>query len=115
MKTIVLTILLALPALAQEKSLNCDNRGQNRGKVTHCEMREQSVAFGGSLSVDAGVNGGVSVKGWDNTGVLVRARVEASAADDATAAAIVTQVRVDVSAGQVSASGPARASDEGWS
>ena len=115
MRTIVLTILLALPALAQEKSLNCDNHNNNRGRVTHCEIREQSVGFAGRLAVDAGVNGGVSVKGWDNAGVLVRSRVEASGADDASAAAMVSQVRVDVSAGQVSASGPAQPREDSWS
>jgi DUF4097 and DUF4098 domain-containing protein YvlB len=114
MRIIALTILVALPALAQEKTLNCENHN-NRERITHCEIREQPAAYSGRLSVDAGVNGGVSVKGWDNAGVLVRAKVETSAADEATAAAIASQVRVDVSAGQVSASGPWRSREESWS
>jgi hypothetical protein len=108
MKTITLILIAALPAFAQDKKLACENRGSRDGRVTHCEMREQSVGFAGRLSVDAGANGGVSVKGWDSAGVLVRARVEAQAADEATAAALGSQVRVDTSAGQVGASGPAQ-------
>ena len=121
MRTIALTFCLAaLPAAAQlrgqEKSMSCDNRGYNRNNmVTHCEIREQTVGFAGRLAVDAGVNGGVTVKGWDNAGVLVRAKVEGSAPDEASAASLVTQVRVDVSAGQVSASGPTVSRDAGWS
>jgi len=121
MKTIALIFGIAtLPIMAQrtqEKSLSCENSSRNQSRmVTHCEMREQSVGFAGTLTVDAGVNGGVSVKGWDNAGVLVRAKVEASAPDEASAASLGTQVRVDVSAGQVSASGPAQSGDNGgWS
>jgi hypothetical protein len=113
-KTITLILIAALPAIAQEKKLNCENRGNQSGRVTHCEMREQSVAFAGRLSVDAGTNGGVSVKGWDSAGVLVRARVEAQAGEEGAAAALGAQVRVDVSAGQVSASGPAQSHDANW-
>src|SRR5579863_946790 len=74
MRTIALTFCIAaLPIMAQrtqEKSLSCDQRSHNQKFVTHCEIREQSAAFAGTLTVDAGVNGGVSVKGWDNAGVL---------------------------------------------
>lgn len=115
MKTIGLAIFLAaLPAMAQRKSLNCEN-GNHGDRARHCEMREQSVAFAGQLTVDAGTNGGVSVKGWDNAGVLVRSRVETQANDQPTADAMASQVRVDVSAGQVSATGPTTSRDSGWS
>ena len=71
-----------------------------------CEMREQTIAYGGRLSVDGGNNGGVSIKGWDNGSVLVRSKVEAWGADDASAKTIASQIHVDWSAGQVKASGP---------
>ncbi len=113
-------IIAALPAVAQrngsqERALACDGDRNNGRQARHCEMREQNTGFAGRLTVDAGVNGGVSVKGWDQPGVLVRAKVEANADDVATAQNIVSQVRVDLSAGQVSASGPAQANHQGWS
>src|SRR5277367_6526976 len=94
--------LAALPLLAQDKTLNCNNRDYNQRKqVTHCEMREQTVGYAGRLSIDAGTNGGVSVKAWDGGSVLVRSKVEASGDDEGAAAGVTSQIRVDVSAGQV--------------
>jgi len=103
----VLLALAAATAFAQTKSLTCDNENRhNDRQVSSCEMREQTIAYGGRLTVDGGVNGGVSIKGWDNTSVLVRSRVEAWGPDDATAKMIAAQIHVNWSAGQVSASGP---------
>jgi hypothetical protein len=107
-------LIAALPAAAQQKSLNCDDRNSNNKQVTHCEMREQTVAYAGRLNVDAGVNGGVSVKGWDGGSVLVRAKVEASGDDDAAARAVVSQISVNTSAGQVTATGPEQSKGHGW-
>jgi Putative adhesin len=111
--------IVALPAVAQpgqERALSCNDRNNNNSRnVSHCEMREQNLGFAGRLTVDGGTNGGVSIKGWDQGGVLVRARVEAQGEDEATAASMVAQVRVDVSAGQVSASGPDQSRGRGWS
>src|SRR5271170_5577216 len=77
----VLTIAFgALPARAQ---LSCDSKGFNQDHmVTHCEMREQTVGYAGRLSVDPGMNGGVSIKAWSNANVLVRSKVESAASDD---------------------------------
>jgi hypothetical protein len=103
----VLIALATVTAFAQTKSLSCDNNNSgNDRQARSCEMREQTVAYGGRLTVDGGTNGGVSIKGWDNGSVLVRSRVEAWGADDSSAKSIVSQVHVDWSAGQVKASGP---------
>lgn len=117
---VIAVIAAALPAAAQrgqnQGSLNCDQRSYNRNRqVTHCEIREQTLPSAGTLSVDAGMNGGVSVKGWDQTSVLVRAKVEASGLDEASAAGLASQIHIDSSAGQVSANGPEQARDAGWS
>ena len=113
----VLAVIAALPALAQRNqgSLSCNGNNNNGRQFRHCEMREQPGSFPGRLTVDAGMNGGVTVKGWDQSGVLVRSKVEASADDEATAQSIVSQVHVDFSAGQVSASGPTMANHQNWS
>ncbi len=108
-------LMAAWPAAAQQKSLSCDDRNFNNDKqATHCEMREQTVAFAGRLAVDAGVNGGVSVKGWDGGSVLVRAKVEGSGNDDAAARSVVSQIVLNTSAGQVAATGPEQSKDHGW-
>lgn len=112
----MVAFMAALPMAAQEKTLSCNDRNHNGKYVSHCEMREQTVGFAGRLSIDAGTNGGVSVKGWDNASVLVRSKVEASAEDEGSAAAAVALVRVDTSAGQITASGPEQTKGNGgWS
>jgi DUF4097 and DUF4098 domain-containing protein YvlB len=121
MKTTILTLAIlacALPVSAQreEKSLSCDNKSFNQSKmVTHCEMREQTVAFAGRLAVDPGTNGGVSIKAWDNGTVMVRSKVEASAQDDGSAQILGSQIHVDTSAGVVRAMGPEQGKSQNWS
>ncbi len=116
MKLIVLIPLVAaaaLPAAAQDRTLSCEDRSSSN-RPAYCEMREQAVPFAGRLSVDAGRNGGVSVKSWDNASVLVRAKVEASGDDPAAARAAVSQIALNLSAGQVSATGPDQSSGHAW-
>ncbi len=109
-----------VPLLAQlqdnsEKQLTCQNGGYDSDRARHCEIREQSVAGIGRLSVDAGRNGGATVKGWLRGETLVRARVEASADSEAAAAALASQVSIDTSGGQVHAIGPESLNNSGWS
>src|ERR1700733_13887735 len=85
--------LAAATAFAQNKSLTCENENHRNDQITSCEGREQTIAYGGRLTVDGGVNGGVSIKGWDNASVLVRSKVEAYGPDDASAKATAAQVR----------------------
>src|SRR5436305_4164902 len=87
-----------VPLLAQlqdnsEKKLSCDNNGGfDSDRERHCEMREQTLPSIGRLGVDAGHNGGVTVKGWLRSDVLVRARVEASAENKGAAAILASRV-----------------------
>jgi DUF4097 and DUF4098 domain-containing protein YvlB len=112
-------LLASLPAFAQmrdntDKQLDC--RGNWGGRdARSCEMREQTMAVSPSLSVDAGANGGIQVKGWSKPEVLVRARVEAWAADDARAKSIASQVKVVTQSGRIFAEGPSDLRREGWS
>jgi DUF4097 and DUF4098 domain-containing protein YvlB len=109
-----------VPLLAQlqdnrEKEMACQNGGYDSERARHCEIREQSVPAMGSLSVDALRNGGVTVKGWRQSSVLVRARVEASGETEAAAATMASQVWIDSSGGQVRAMGPESVNNSGWS
>src|SRR5262245_3318258 len=87
-----LAVLSASSTFAQmqdnrEKQLNCNENGDRYGdrRARKCEVREQTLASVRQLSVEPGRNGAVSVKGWTQGDVLVRARLEAWAASDAEA------------------------------
>ena len=108
------------PLLAQlqdnsEKQMTCQNNGNNGDQARRCEIREQSVASIGRLSVDAATNGGVTVKGWLQNNVLVRARIEAKGETEGAAANMVSRVSIDASGGQVRATGPESANNSWWS
>jgi len=110
----------SVPSLAQlrdnsEKQMTCQNGGYDTDHARHCEIREQSLPSIGRLSVDAGRNGGTSIKGWLRSDVLVRARVEASADTEAAASMLASQVSIDGSGGEVRAMGPESANNSSWS
>src|SRR5258707_2460178 len=98
-----------------EKKLTCSNGSYDSDRARHCEMREQSLASIGRLSIDASPNGGATVKGWLRGDVLVRARVEASGETEGAAANMASRVMVDGSGGQVRATGPESANNSWWS
>ena len=69
-----------LPAFQPKPALNCNNQNGDQRRASFCEVREETVAAaGGVIGVDARQNGGISVKGWDRSDVLVRAQVRTSA------------------------------------
>jgi hypothetical protein len=108
--------LTAATAFAQTKSLACDQTSRHESnQVNRCEIREQTIAYGGRLSVDGVRNGGVSIKGWDGAGVLVRSKVDAWGKDDGAAQIVMSQVHVDFSAGELRASGPEHLENQWWS
>lgn len=96
-------------------SLRCSDNWSSDRLVNHCEVREQTIASTGSLTVDARKNGGVSVKGWDRNDVLVRARVNGVAPTQAEAEAMAKQVIVQTGGGKVYADGPQARTDYHWS
>lgn len=110
----------SLPLLAQlqdntAKEMTCDNGNRDGDQARHCEIREQTLPSMGSLNIDAGQNGGVSVKGALRSDVLVRARVEAWADTAASAATLASRISIDTSTGQLKAIGPESADNSGWS
>jgi DUF4097 and DUF4098 domain-containing protein YvlB len=120
MKTLKMLLSVALATAAfgqmqdnQAKQLSCENGGYD-DRAKYCEMREQLVPAVGSLNVDAGRNGGATVKGWSGSEVLVRARVDSWGSTDAEAQGLAGQVFIDSSGGHVQASGPQAANNAGW-
>ncbi|MDQ3010879.1 MAG: DUF4097 family beta strand repeat-containing protein [Acidobacteriota bacterium] len=114
--TFVLTLACAasVVALAQEKSLSCDDNWNNGNRVGHCQIREQSIAATGAITVDGKKNGGVSVKGWDRREILVRSKIQSWATTKSEAEAIGGQVRLENAGGNIHAEGPTNGGDQSW-
>jgi DUF4097 and DUF4098 domain-containing protein YvlB len=98
----------------QEPTMNCENNSWG-DRARSCEVREQTIASTGSLNIDPGTNGGVTIRGWSRSNVLVRAKVEAQADSAGEAHALATAVSVQAAAGDVRASGPATSDGRSWS
>jgi hypothetical protein len=98
----------------QDRNLTCDDRRGDRRLESFCEIREYNLPASGRLEVDGRQNGGITVKGWRQGGVLVRAKVHAQAATEADARSLVSQVRVDTAGNQVRADGPSTRRREYW-
>src|SRR5713226_3678152 len=78
--TLVMMSSLPVLALAQnaDREMTCDDQWQS-DRVSHCEINEMTIPATSRLSVDGGVNGGMTVKSWPRNEVLVRARVQTAA------------------------------------
>ena len=100
----------------KDRSLACREDGwYNDRLVSNCEIREQTLApSGGTIAIDGKPNGGVSVKGWDQNQVLVRARVQAAAPNAGEAEALGRQIRIETSGAKIFASGPENRRDYNW-
>ena len=101
---------------SKDGSLTCRDNANWSGDrlVGNCEIREQTLAPAGPLSLDGRQNGGVSVKGWDQNQVLVRARVQTGAPTEAEAKDLAQQVRIEVGGNKIFASGPENNRDHNW-
>ena len=115
-----LLFFAAIPGLAQAPksqapSLTCDHNDRNGRLIGHCEMREQTIASGGRLTIDGRANGGITVKGWARNEILVRAQVRTGAASEAEAGLLASQVFLQAAAGRIAATGPAGSDQSYWS
>lgn len=101
---------------SKEGSLTCrdDSRWYNDRLVGNCEVREQTLAPSGAISIDGRQNGGVSVKGWDQGQVLVRARVQTGASTEAEAAELARQIKIETGGSKIFASGPEGRENYHW-
>lgn len=111
--------LMSVLAFAQEEksrgSLACRDNWHSDKLISHCEIREQTMAAGGTLSVDARKNGGVSVKGWDRSEVLVRSKVQAVATTQTEAVNLAKLITIETGGGKIHATGPNNAENYHWS
>ena len=107
----ILMLCLAPAALPQERTMTCDPQESSWDSHAHfCEIRETTLAAG-TLDVDSGTNGGISVKGADRSDILLRSKVQTQADDEAGARQTAARIHVESAGGHIRAAGPARASD----
>lgn len=113
--------LMSVSVLAQgsqDRGMTCNDRSNWNNRPSHYELREQTLsATGGTINVDGGQNGGVSVKGWDRGEILVRACVQTQAYSEAEARDLATQIRIETNGLRISAQGPSSFSrnERNWS
>lgn len=89
----------------------CNNNWSNGDKVSISDLREMTVASTGSVNVDAGKNGGISVKGEDRSDVLIRACVQAWGPTEEAARSAASSIRI-ATGGEIKGEG---AADGNWS
>lgn len=109
--------VMAQKEKSKDKSLTCNESNWYGDRlVGNCEIREQTLALSGSpIAIDGRQNGGVSVKGWDQNQLLIRARVQTGAPTAAEAEALSRQIRIETSGAKIFASGPESRKDYNWS
>src|SRR6476660_3273278 len=108
-----LTLISQARAQQAEREMNCDENWQS-DRASHCEINETTIAAVPRLSVDGGINGGMTVKGWQKNEILVRARVQTSAESDGRARDLARQVIIHTGGGRVMADGPRNERQENW-
>ena len=97
-----------------ESSLDCRDWGGNDRLQNHCEIKELTLAAGGTITVDGRQNGGISIKGWERNEVLVRSRIQSQAPTQAEADQLAAQVRIETAALSIHAEGPQTREDYQW-
>src|SRR3954466_11653531 len=100
---------------ARTGTLSCNDGNGYDDRATHCEVREDTIGGANPLDIDAGPNGGIRIRGWDRGDVLVRSKIQASAATDADARRLVAAVRIVTAGGGIHPEGPETSGrDENW-
>lgn len=111
-----LLLSLAVPVAAaqtRDRAMDCnDGRGD---RPSHCEIREETLAGGNPLDLDASPNGGIRVRGWDRSDVLLRVRIVGYADTEEQARQMASQVQIETGGGRIRARGPRRTEDGHWS
>ena len=115
-----LLCLLSVTAFSQKSKSNeglaCREQNWKHDRlVSHCEMREQTLAAADTINVDGKANGGISIKGWERNEVLVRSRVQSAATTESAAKELANQVRIETAGSKIFAIGPENTRDQWWS
>jgi len=93
----------------------CQRWNHNSDRENFCEQRETRIAAPSALEVDARENGGVHVRAWDGSGVLVRQKIQAWAPSREEARQVAQAIRVHTAGGDIHAEGPEMSRRTGYS
>jgi hypothetical protein len=111
-------VLVGGPAQAQSSDArwidNCESNNDNR-RETFCDVKVYRMEPRSSLSIDAGMNGGIEVVAWDQTGIEVHARIQASGETMEDARSKAGDIEIDTTSGSLRATGPSSQRNGGWS
>jgi DUF4097 and DUF4098 domain-containing protein YvlB len=92
-----------------------DGRWDNAEYV--CEVRELTIDVAWkSITVDGGINGGISVEGWNKDQIRIRAKVKAWDRDEADAEETLQKIEIKTGGNTIQAEGPKlKGNRRGWS
>lgn len=99
----------------KEKTFGCHDNWNNDRLANHCEIKELRLPPSGTVTVDGRQNGGVSVKGWDQNEILVKARIQTAAPTQAEADELARQVSIETGGIKIFANGPENRRNYHWS
>lgn len=101
---------------SKEKGFTCGDSWNNDRLANHCEIKEQTLpASGETVTIDGRQNGGVSVKGWDQNQILVKARIQTAAPTQAEADELARQINIETAGTKIFANGPENRRNYQWS
>jgi hypothetical protein len=103
---------------AQDDFLDSCREGGNRNRddrVRFCEVREKRISAPRMLDIDGRENGGVSVHGWDQSDVLILAKIQSEGSDADEARDLASGISVEASGGRIRAEGPSTRRQQNWS
>ncbi len=114
----LVAVMLASPSAQAQQSdsdwlARCRNDEGRQARA--CEARPISVAAPQLIRVDARPNGGISLTGGAGGGISGSARISAQAPTEAEAKAILGEVQINTSGGEISATGPRGGNNRSWS
>jgi DUF4097 and DUF4098 domain-containing protein YvlB len=115
----VLAVLPHTGALAQNWKVIHDDDWCDEGRwdrAEHvCEVRELTTDAWKDITVDGGINGGISVEGWNKDQIRIRAKVKAWDRDEDDAEATLEKIEIELDHHTIRAKGPKMRGDRrGW-
>jgi hypothetical protein len=82
------------PKINKERSFCSSGSWNSDDRVSYNEVRDMTVSAGGTINVDGGQNGGISVKGEDRSDVVIKACVQTWGTSDEAAKAAASNIRI---------------------